>query len=133
MEDCLQFISSEKIAFTLNNSFHDVSYLSSASNRRTKKSFRRKRAGVQNFTSTTNMQTTIKSVNDRLNQLANHFVMCSHCEHCRKQQYIIYAIDNIRGELERALLPKSSTLLYTEPTARVKVENLKVYEYNTTR
>lgn len=71
------------------------------------------------------MENIITRSRERLNALAWHFVRCPHCKNCKKQEYIIQAIDNIRGELERALLPNTLPLLYTEPMARAKEEKIK--------
>jgi hypothetical protein len=71
------------------------------------------------------MENIIEKSRERLNAIAWHFVRCPHCENCKKQEFLIQAIDNIRGELERALLPNTLPLLYTEPMARAKIEKAK--------
>ena len=68
------------------------------------------------------MDETIHRTIERLNQIANHFVLCSHCENCRKAQYIVQAIDHIRGDLDRALLPKKLPVLFTDPVFRERAE-----------
>lgn len=63
------------------------------------------------------MKERIREVSDRLNHIANHIVVCNHCIGCKKANFIVRALDNIRGDLERATMNKSITKLYNEPDA----------------
>lgn len=76
------------------------------------------------------MENVIQRNIERLNQIANHFVLCPHCENCRKSAYIVQAIDHVRGDLDRALLPKKLPVLFTEPVAREKLEREFIADIN---
>lgn len=66
------------------------------------------------------MKEKVEALSARLDMVANHIVICNHCINCRKAEVIVIELDHIKGELVRALLPKTTSLLYSEPMARNK-------------